>query len=297
MQNRFYQCNNLDGVFEITKEILSTPVLLIDDIFDSGATIKEIGTLFTQLGALKIAPLVIAKTVGSDVTNADYLIKDRQNFISKQEILKKGITEVNSSNKKGQQPAENIFLPQIESDNQIITQMKLLQEKVNYLTDLLGKTNTTKEKIIKEKKELNSEASKELLKRLKKWRYEKSQELNLPCFCIMHDKTILIIAEQMPKSVKDLTKIKGFGQVRIQQYGDDILNIIESCQNLESIDTTEDTASLVVPERTESEEDEKKEEAKTTYHERLDKIHEKYFTISQSFPHKHIAILVSNRRE
>lgn len=41
-------------------------ILLIDDIFDSGATIKEIGKLLTGLGAVKIAPLVIARTVGGD---------------------------------------------------------------------------------------------------------------------------------------------------------------------------------------------------------------------------------------
>ena len=41
--------------------------MLIDDIFDSGATIKEIGRYFTKLGVEKVAPLVIAKTVGGDI--------------------------------------------------------------------------------------------------------------------------------------------------------------------------------------------------------------------------------------
>jgi ATP-dependent DNA helicase RecQ len=40
--------------------------LLIDDIYDSGATIKEIGRMLSQFGAKKIAPLLIAKTIGSD---------------------------------------------------------------------------------------------------------------------------------------------------------------------------------------------------------------------------------------
>ena len=34
-------------------------VLLVDDIFDSGAIIKEIGRYFTNLGVVMIAPLVI----------------------------------------------------------------------------------------------------------------------------------------------------------------------------------------------------------------------------------------------
>jgi len=42
-------------------------MLLIDDIFDSGATIKEIGKYLSKLGAVKVVPLVIAKTVGGDI--------------------------------------------------------------------------------------------------------------------------------------------------------------------------------------------------------------------------------------
>ncbi len=44
-------------------------ILLIDDIYDSGATIKEIGKMLTKKGAKLIAPLVIAKTVGGDIAN------------------------------------------------------------------------------------------------------------------------------------------------------------------------------------------------------------------------------------
>ncbi len=39
-------------------------ILLMDDIFDSGATLKEIGRTLTLRGALWIVPMVIAKTVG-----------------------------------------------------------------------------------------------------------------------------------------------------------------------------------------------------------------------------------------
>jgi len=41
--------------------------LFSDDIYDSGATIKAIGKYLTGAGAQKIAPLVIAKTVGGDL--------------------------------------------------------------------------------------------------------------------------------------------------------------------------------------------------------------------------------------
>ena len=54
-------------IFKNSNEIKGKSVLLIDDIFDSGATIKEIGRYLSNLGANKIAPLVIARTVGGDL--------------------------------------------------------------------------------------------------------------------------------------------------------------------------------------------------------------------------------------
>ena len=52
--------------YQPAAEIKGKKVILFDDIFDSGATIKEIGSLLTKLGAVAIAPLTIAKTVGRD---------------------------------------------------------------------------------------------------------------------------------------------------------------------------------------------------------------------------------------
>ncbi len=55
-------------IFENPQEIEGKSILLIDDIFDSGHTIKEIGRYFTKLGAGKMAPLTIAKTIGGDIS-------------------------------------------------------------------------------------------------------------------------------------------------------------------------------------------------------------------------------------
>lgn len=60
---------NIKDAFEINIDIMGKSILLIDDIFDSGATIKEIGRMLTSKGAKVIAPLVIAKTVGGDIAN------------------------------------------------------------------------------------------------------------------------------------------------------------------------------------------------------------------------------------
>jgi ATP-dependent DNA helicase RecQ len=61
--------DNVHGkfVYQTPTEIAGKRILLIDDIYDSGYTIKEIGQYLTNIGATSIAPLVIARTVGGDI--------------------------------------------------------------------------------------------------------------------------------------------------------------------------------------------------------------------------------------
>ena len=68
-QNAYLKKDNVSGVFNYTapNEIKDKCILLIDDIFDSGATIKEIGKILTNLEVKLIVPLVIARTVGGNI--------------------------------------------------------------------------------------------------------------------------------------------------------------------------------------------------------------------------------------
>jgi len=68
-ENSYLKSDNVRDafIFKTPNEINGKSILLIDDIFDSGATIKEVGRYLTNLGASKIAPLVIARTVGGDL--------------------------------------------------------------------------------------------------------------------------------------------------------------------------------------------------------------------------------------
>lgn len=67
-QNSYLKKENVANSFEVVshEDVQGKRILLVDDIFDSGATIKEIGHMLTEAGAAEIAPLVIAKTVGGD---------------------------------------------------------------------------------------------------------------------------------------------------------------------------------------------------------------------------------------
>ena len=64
-QNSYSKQENVSGAFDIDEDIVKDKyIVLLDDIYDSGSTLKEVGKLLTQKGAKCIVPIVIAKTVG-----------------------------------------------------------------------------------------------------------------------------------------------------------------------------------------------------------------------------------------
>lgn len=67
-ENSILKKDNLRDVFHVnsSEEIQGKNILLIDDVCDSKATLKEIGKLLSKLNVNKILPLVIAKTVGGE---------------------------------------------------------------------------------------------------------------------------------------------------------------------------------------------------------------------------------------
>lgn len=59
-QNALHQCRNLDGVFEVSGNIPQTPVLLVDDIADSGWTMTVIAVILRKGGSGPVHPLALA---------------------------------------------------------------------------------------------------------------------------------------------------------------------------------------------------------------------------------------------
>ena len=59
-QNRFYQCRNLDGAFEIDGDSPAVPVLLVDDVYDSGWTLTVGARLLRERGSGPVYPLALA---------------------------------------------------------------------------------------------------------------------------------------------------------------------------------------------------------------------------------------------
>ena len=64
MENRYHQCHNLDGAFAVDASGVDVtgPVLLVDDVFDSGWTMTLATALFRQAGSGLVYPYALAAT-------------------------------------------------------------------------------------------------------------------------------------------------------------------------------------------------------------------------------------------
>lgn len=65
-QNRYHQCNNLDGVFGIDTPLPAGPVLLVDDMVDSAWTLTVAAILLRQAGCPAVFPVALAATSDGD---------------------------------------------------------------------------------------------------------------------------------------------------------------------------------------------------------------------------------------
>ena len=55
---------------------------------------------------------------------------------------------------------------------------------------------------------------------------ETDTEKNIPTYCVLQNKTLELIAENLPNNIESLEKIKGVGNTILQKYGTDLIDII-----------------------------------------------------------------------
>ena len=65
-RNRDHQCRNLDGVFEVHGDVRPEPVLLVDDVIDSGWTMAVLAALLRGAGSGLVYPVALASTSSGD---------------------------------------------------------------------------------------------------------------------------------------------------------------------------------------------------------------------------------------
>jgi superfamily II DNA helicase RecQ len=102
---------------------------------------------------------------------------------------------------------------------------------VLYFDELKIAKNSVKDsknvKYSAENDELSSDEEK-ILEALKYWRSEKAREQNLPSYFIATNKELVSVAKYKPAKKEELLDIKGFGKHKIENYGEEILEILES---------------------------------------------------------------------
>lgn len=67
-----------------------------------------------------------------------------------------------------------------------------------------------------------------LFNRLTEWRKLKMKEEKKPVYLVMSTKTLLTIANTLPETFSHLAKLKGLGPVKIKNYGDELLDIVDA---------------------------------------------------------------------
>src|SRR5690606_10821463 len=75
--------------------------------------------------------------------------------------------------------------------------------------------------------ELNTDEVK-ILDALRLWRNEKAKDQNLPSYFIATNKELLSIAKYKPAKKEELQDIKGFGKHKIENYGEEIISLVET---------------------------------------------------------------------
>ena len=97
-----------------------------------------------------------------------------------------------------------------------------------YYEELKVQFNEAKpQKYSAEQEELNTDEI-NILDSLKLWRNEKAKEKRLPVYLIATNKELHSIAKYKPLKKEELRDIKGFGKYKIENYGEEIIEILET---------------------------------------------------------------------
>lgn len=65
-----------------------------------------------------------------------------------------------------------------------------------------------------------------LYKMLASWRNDFCKENNIPAYQMFSNRTLVDVSNALPIEIQDLLKIKGFGKIKVQRYGEECVNIV-----------------------------------------------------------------------
>jgi len=76
-----------------------------------------------------------------------------------------------------------------------------------------------------------SESERNLYESLRAWRNDRAAKDGKPVFLIARNTLLLRLVLERPTSLNKLREINGFGEVKVKQYGPDILALLSSTRN------------------------------------------------------------------
>ena len=87
---------------------------------------------------------------------------------------------------------------------------------------------------------------KPLFEELRQLRMQLAEKEGVPAFVVMHDSTLVDLATRLPQSISDLPLITGFGQRKIEKYGDQFVEMINAYCTKHSLESKMKQAAVKI---------------------------------------------------
>ncbi|WP_282073913.1 DNA helicase RecQ [Polaribacter atrinae] len=98
------------------------------------------------------------------------------------------------------------------------------EKTIRLTTPTTSEDKKKKTKTIKTTTE--GETNKDLFTELKKTRYSIAKEENMPAYIIFNDKTLKLMASELPTTENEFLAISGVGMNKMEKYGEEFMNVI-----------------------------------------------------------------------
>ena len=247
------------GLNTLLKEILPIQSHFVTGIFENISTINndyddEIGTVIENFRR-QLESLIAQTQLPEDDEKLQDRIKKGSVYITTklEELIYNPlkIISLECDNKEiknvilkiWEQALKNIFekLLLLKNNQQGFDSTKYLTTKANATLDF----EIEKLRLSKSPKPNDSSQHGDLYNQLRRWRDEVAEDKNIEKYMVLAQKTMENLVETLPQNKIDLAKVSGLGKVKVQQFGDDILDIITTyCQ-----DNGIDTSHISIPDK------------------------------------------------
>jgi ATP-dependent DNA helicase RecQ len=104
------------------------------------------------------------------------------------------------------------------------------EKTIRLTTPISPQDKKQKQKVVKMAAE--REPNKDLFTELKKVRYSISKEENVPAYIIFNDKSLKLMASELPITENQFLAISGVGMNKMEQYGEEFMSVIRKFKSV-----------------------------------------------------------------